>query len=292
METSAWELLTLFSKVLIYVSVVGVIGGSFAYVLLERHRDCLHNLRHYIRWSSIAGVLGTLGNFLIQVGAFSGTGWSGMFDVSIIAILKGSSIGDSTLTRLIGFVSMMLSTIQLRSPLRGSKVAVRGICTLIGVAALLFSFSQTGHLADEDVLARVAVGLHVLMAAVWLGSLYPLWYVNRHGNPPEVQQSMHLFGGLAVAIVAILLLCGLLLAYRLVGSFTTLVTDPYGWGLLVKVALVLALLLIAARNKWLITPNLLKKDVRARLSRAIRGEIVIGLLILLTTGLITTVIGI
>lgn len=292
METSAWELLTLFSKVLIYVSFVGVIGGSFAYVLLERHRGCLHNLRYYIRWSSIAGVLGTLGNFLIQVGAFSGTGWSGMFDVSIIAILKGSSIGDSTLTRLLGFVSMMLSTIQLRSPLGESKVAVRGICTLIGVAALLFSFSQTGHLADEDVLARVAVGLHVLMAAVWLGSFYPLWYVNRHGNPPEVQRSMRLFGRLAVAVVAILLLCGLLLAYRLVGSFATLVTDPYGWGLLVKVALVLALLLIAAGNKWLITPNLLKKEGRARLSRAIRGEIVIGLLILLTTGLITTVIGI
>ena len=292
METSVWELLTLFSKVLIYVSVVGVIGGSFAYVLLGRHYDCLLSIRRYIRWSSIVGMLGTVGSFLVQVGAFSGTGWGGMFDASIIAILVESSIGDSMLTGSIGFVALLVSTIKLRPTLSGPEATVRAICVLVGVCALLFSFSQTGHLADAEVLARAAVALHVLMAAIWVGSLYPLWLVNRHGNPLEVQQSMELFGRLAMTIVAILLLCGLFLASRLVGSFTTLKTDPYGWGLLAKVALVLVLLLIAAGNKWRITPNLLKKGMNGRLSLAIRGEMVMALVILLITGVITTLIGI
>src|SRR5690606_38952696 len=109
---------------------------------------------------------------------------------------------------------------------------------------------------------------------------------------PEVQRSMQMFGRLAMAIVAILLLCGFFLAYRLVGSFTTLATDPYGWGLIVKIALVLALLFIAAGNKWLITPNLLKNGVVRRLSGAIRGELAFALMILLTTGIITTLVGI
>ena len=187
METNVWELLTLLNKVLIYVSVVGVIGSSFAYVLLGRHHDCLFSIRRYIRWSSVVGMLGTVGNFFVQVWAFSATGWSGMFDVSIIAILLETSIADSTLTRLVGFAALMVSTIKLTSPLSVPEASIRGTFVLAGVAALLFSFSQTGHLADADVLARFAVALHVLMAAVWVGSLYPLWHINRHGNPLEVQ---------------------------------------------------------------------------------------------------------
>ncbi|MDO9519371.1 MAG: CopD family protein [Pseudohongiella sp.] len=285
-------MLTLLSKFLIYVSVVGVIGGSFAYVLLERHHDCLRSIRSYIRLSSAVGMLGTVSNFLIQVGAFSASGWSGMFDVSIISILMETSIGDSALTRLIGFGVLMVSTLKLIGPLTRLETAVRGFCVLTGVTALLFSFTQTGHLADADILARIVVALHVLMAAIWLGSLYPLWYVNSHGNPLEVQQSMKLFGGLAMAIVAILLLGGFFLAYRLVGSVTTLVADPYGWGLLFKVATVFALLLIAAGNKWLLTPNLLKKGMARRLSGAIRLETALALMILFATGIITTLIGI
>jgi putative copper resistance protein D len=102
---------------------------------------------------------------------------------------------------------------------------------------------------------------------------------------------MHTFGKVANWIVLILLSCGLLLAWLLLEGVSDLVTTDYGRGLGVKVILVVALLLMAARNKLRLTPAMLQPGVGARLSLAIRIEILVALLILLTTAIITVIIG-
>ena len=70
-----------------------------------------------------------------------------------------------------------------------------------------------------------------------------------------------------------------------------LVTTDYGRGLGAKILLVVTLLLIAARNKLKLTPAISKPGVGVKLALSIRIELLIALLILLTTAIITVIIG-
>ncbi|MGB4248652.1 MAG: CopD family protein, partial [Pseudohongiellaceae bacterium] len=167
-----------------------------------------------------------------------------------------------------------------------------GSClTIGGIVILLYSFTTSGHLANADVLVQLALVLHVMTVSLWIGSLYPLLRFSQTHEPSSIQQIMHTFGKVATWIVSVLLLCGLSLAWLLLGGVSDLVTTNYGKGLGVKIVLVVTLLLIAARNKLRLTPAMLQPGIGARLSLAIRIEILIALLILLTTAIITVIIG-
>lgn len=286
-----WEFLTLTCKLLIYASTAGAIGGIFSAGLLARHRDMQVSMHRYIRWSCVAGLAGSSAFFFLQVGAIADLGLRGMFDVDLIGILVQSSNGSSAFTRAAGFAMVGLGAVGSVPTSKLYRITPGNCLTLGGIAILLYSFTTTGHLASADFLVQLALVLHVLTVSLWIGSLYPLLRFTRTSEPSSIQQAMHSFGKVANWIVLILLLCGLLLAWLLLEGASDLVTTDYGRGLGVKVALVISLLLVAARNKFRLTPAMLQPGNGARLSLAIRIEILIALLILLTTATITVIIG-
>jgi putative copper resistance protein D len=286
-----WEFLTLTCKLLIYASTAGAIGGAFSAGLLAHYRDTQVSIHRYIRWSCVAGLAGSSAFFFLQVGAIADLGLRGMFDVDLIGILVQSSNGSSAFTRTAGFAMMGLAAVESISTSRFRRIAPSICLTIGGVVILLYSFTTSGHLANADVLVQFTLVLHVLTVSLWVGSLYPLLRFSRTDELSSIQQIMHTFGKVANWIVLILLSCGLLLAWLLLEGVSDLVTTDYGRGLGVKVILVVALLLMAARNKLRLTPAMLQPGVGARLSLAIRIEILVALLILLTTAIITVIIG-
>ena len=229
--------------------------------------------------------------FFFQVGAIADLGLRGMFDADLIGILIQTSNGSSAFTRTAGFAMMGLAAVESISTSRFRRIAPSICLTIGGVVILLYSFTTSGHLANADVLVQFTLVLHVLTVSLWVGSLYPLLRFSRTDELSSIQQIMHTFGKVANWIVLILLSCGLLLAWLLLEGVSDLVTTDYGRGLGVKVILVVALLLMAARNKLRLTPAMLQPGVGARLSLAIRIEILVALLILLTTAIITVIIG-
>ncbi|MDG2090813.1 MAG: hypothetical protein P8J61_06880 [Gammaproteobacteria bacterium] len=42
---------------------------------------------------------------------------------------------------------------------------------------LAYSFTLIGHVAELNLIGGFAIGLHVLGISLWIGSLYPLWYL-------------------------------------------------------------------------------------------------------------------
>lgn len=78
----------------------------------------------------------------------------------------------------------------------------------------------------------------------------------------------------------------------LIKDFNTLINTAYGYGFMVKMFFVIGILLLAAFNKWYFTPRLQHPKFAKHLSHAILFEMLLGLSILLTTGYITTVVGI
>ena len=128
--------------------------------------------------------------------------------------------------------------------------------------------------------------------SLWMGSLYPLWKMSHKISGRSLRKLMEAFGRIAAFIVGILILCGITIAFFLFKDLNTLIYTSYGHGFVLKLAFVGSILLLAAFNKWFLTPRLEEPLFAQYLSCAILFEMYLGLLILLTTSYITTVVGI
>lgn len=189
------------------------------------------------------------------------------------------SLGASTTlgpSALIGVPAMLLLWSALRFRKRGWQIA--------GVMLGVLSFLVTGHAATAKPVALMAamVGTHLVCAAFWLGSLYPLLRVTRLAAVQDAGVIMARFSRFAVLSVLALFASGLIISWVQLRSLSALITTDYGVDLMIKLALFVALLLLAAYNKRILTPRLLLGEPAgaARMRTSIRCEYVLYVLIL------------
>ncbi|MFD1829043.1 copper resistance CopC/CopD family protein [Streptomyces desertarenae] len=107
---------------------------------------------------------------------------------------------------------------------------------------------------------------HLVAAAVWLGGLASLLSLLRWG-PAVPAGAVRRFSRLALGAVAVLAATGLYQSWRQVGTWSALVSTPYGRLLLAKTALVV-LMLLAARHSRRWTSRLAGPPDRAEDGRA------------------------
>jgi putative copper resistance protein D len=195
------------------------------------------------------------------------------FDAEIWDMMLGSRPGISVLVTWAGLLAVAVATWVGRAAL------VLGAAGVLAVAA---SFTQVGHTTQHQPrwLLAAALVVHLLAAAFWAGSLWPLTIASRRAGP----QAARMVEGWARAaswIVAGLVLAGVTLAWLLVGQLDLLVTTAYGGALLAKVALVGTLLGFAAWHRFRLTPALAAgaPGSGARLAASIGWEIVVMVLV-------------
>ncbi|MEQ9209642.1 MAG: CopD family protein, partial [Pseudomonadales bacterium] len=163
---------------------------------------------------------------------------------------------------------------------------------LIALYALMASFSLIGHTAELNIRVQIALSLHVLVVAWWMGGLWPLWLSCKELDSEGLHSLMHRFGQLAQVAVAVLIATGVFLAIQLLGSVSALWLTDYGQIFLLKLVGVSAILLIGLYHKVRLTPELISKPESSyRLARSIQIEMFVGLLVLLTTAVLTTLVG-
>jgi len=291
MILSLWELVTLLSRIALYASVASAIGGMFSSLLLARHRESAPAIRRYTFWGCVIGLIALLIGFAAQVGAFADQGLMGMVDINMMSILWQTSVGTAVALQLSGFLLIGTAIGWLLKTQKPHNNWAHGLM-LLGGLSLLAAFSQVGHFAEQSLLGKAAISLHILAMSLWMGSLYPLWQVSRTTDIPEIQRSMERFGQGATVIVGVVVASGVTMGILLVKDIHRLVATDYGQGLLLKVSLVGVLLLLAASNKWLTVPHLHRKGFSHRLTRAIALEMLLAGGIFLITGVITSIIGI
>ncbi|MGB1011303.1 MAG: copper resistance D family protein [Thiolinea sp.] len=304
MSETLIPLLGLFSKLLVYLGSAAVIGGWFSLMLIREQPELSNAIRRYILTGVLLALVAVAMNFFAQVGSFAESGWGGLFDAMYVAMLWDSPVGSSVVFRICA-LSLMLcaSLLASRNAFNASSLTNSDLRRLLlvliagtGSLLLAFSYSLIGHTAELDWIARLLISLHVLIALGWIGSLLPLWQAcrdaNQHNANPEVlQQLMYRFGRIAMGLVAVLLVCGVVLAYQLLGSVSELISTPYGLLLLAKMGLVAVMLSFAVWHKWRLVPQLTDQAAVLRLQRSILLEGLTGLSILLVTILLTTVVG-
>lgn len=185
----------------------------------------------------------------------------------IWTLVTQTQFGHDWVLRLIlaGLLAGLLSRVQ---PARWSRLQS---CGAVAVAASLAgTLAWAGHAAAtpgfEGNVHRAADVLHLIAATAWVGSLIPLAMLLKaaHDQPDGmstvvVQKAVLRFSTLGIASVAMLLATGTVNAWILTGTIPALVGTDYGRLLLVKVALFLAMVSIAAVNRFRLTPRLIEK---------------------------------
>ncbi|MCS4297384.1 copper resistance D family protein [Acinetobacter guillouiae] len=287
-----WIWSTWLTKITLYLSTAFMIGGAFCYFLLWRYTSIKVTLLKYMHLGATLGLVGSTLGFFILVGSFANTGLSGIFDQTYLNILLNTNTGQIHIVRIISFALIfLLLTIKLGK--KTTHIATfEKILFAVLLIPILYSYSQIGHVTNLPFFAQILLSIHVFFMSLWMGSLYPLWKMSHKISGRSLRKLMEAFGRIAAYVVGILILCGITIALFLFKDLNTLIYTSYGHGFVLKLAFVGSILLLAAFNKWFLTPRLEEPLFAQYLSCAILFEMYLGLLILLTTSYITTVVGI
>ena len=283
---------TWLTKVFLYLSVAFVVGGFFCYVLLRQYLVIKESLLKYITIGAGLGLISSTLGFFILNGSFANSGLIGMWDLTYLNILINTPTGQIQIIRSISFALLLIIMLVKLSRRKMEVSITESTIFIILLTPILFSFSQLGHVANLPFFAQILLSVHVLFMSLWMGSLYPLWKISRKISGLPLKDRMHIFGRIAAFIVAILIVCGTSIAFLLFKDINSLINTPYGLGFIIKILFVMSILMLAAFNKWYFTPRLQNPKFAKNLSYAILFEMFLGFSILLTTGYITTVVGI
>ena len=270
-------LAAIITKFLLYLGVITATGTVMAALVFKLDRT-----RGLAATFAALGLFATILSFSLRGANLTGD-VSGMTDPMMLNLLWSTPVGTALALRVVGLSLLLVGLFLGRI---GEWVSVLG-----GIIAL-FSFTQIGHISSsESALMEVALILHLLAVALWIGVLTPLYRLasssTRYASAADVG---HQFGLVASVSVPVLIVVGGYMGYQLVGSFTALVETGYGQALIIKILLVGGLLALAAVNKLRFIPALRLGDpvAASHLSKSIYVEWLFILAVLGVTAVLTT----
>lgn len=146
-------------------------------------------------------------------------------------------------------------------------VAVASAAGLAGT--LVWAGHAAGGMGLEAILHPAADFVHLVAATAWVGTLLPLALLLTAAGPDAASVALACtatvrFSAFGVGSVATLLITGSINTWYLAGSIPALTGTDYGHLLLTKIALFLGMVAIAAVNRLVLTPRLLKTASEAR----------------------------
>jgi putative copper resistance protein D len=140
-----------------------------------------------------------------------------------------------------------------------------------------------------------ADALHLMAAGAWVGGLLALLLLiprlTRSGQAAAAANVLHQFSGMGYFAVAILIATGVFKSWLLVVNLQGLVSNPYGWTLIIKLILFAGMGSLALANRFWITPALAARPIDpgpwlGRLKRQVTMELLLGLGVLAAVGLL------
>lgn len=248
-------------------------------------------------------VLAGLASLLVQAASMGERSLTDLWSDDLVAtVLLDTDFGHVWLARL---VLVVLLAAALHPPYFAAPAPTwrRGAALALAVgyvAALAFAGHAAAGEGTEGVIHETADVLHLIAAAAWLGALVPLAIVLGAAKGAGDVSALAVartatlrFSTLGVASVGTVLATGIVNTFELTGSWAALFATVYGRLLLVKIALFLAMLAIAAVNRLRLTPQLVAAGPTAGPAlRQLRAnaltEAVIGALILFIVAILGT----
>ncbi|MCK4205102.1 CopD family protein [Brucella pituitosa] len=183
-----------------------------------------------------------------------------------------------------GLRALAIVLAALLLPYAIKSQAIRILLFLIAALALGLQI-RMGHAAAADTIwLPLAVSAHVIAGALWFGSLLPLYLLLRVSRVEGLQAARR-FSLFGIVFVAVLIVGATIAGWLLTGGLPGLVGTTYGRIMIIKVALLAAMLTLAALNRfWLSRDGSSGKGLRY----ALIFEATIGLMVFLAASLLAT----
>ncbi len=250
-----------------------VVASSFADPSFERV------LRRIVASSIVILVASGLGWFAVTTAVIA--------EQPIEDIFTGPLAGEVLLETQFGQVSLLRLAIAIALSVCAATCRDRWLSVTLATI-LLATLAWLGHSgAAPNIFYTAADALHVTAAGVWLGGLVPLALLLAALRYQKDAQSVSIarvvtqrFSTLGVAMVAAILLTGLINTWNLAGSLEDIFDTLYGHLLLVKIALFAAMVAVAAINRYRLTPRLELPRAMQQLQRNALIEAMLGALII------------
>lgn len=255
----------------------------------ELRRWTIQMLRWCVAVAFVSGAL-WLG---IEAMSMSGEPLRAALARSVLGAVLGSTLfGRLWLLRAALLVALTVWVCRPATRQKGSTCDAVGLVLSLGFAVAL---AWVGHAAgveggEGDALLAAQIA-HVAATAGWLGALPPLALVlalaqRRPSAVGFAGAATRRFSPLGMIWVAVLVASGIVNSWVLVGTIPALVGTAYGRLLLIKLALVLAMLCLAAVNRLWLTPDLDRHPRRAlrALAATISLETALGAGVLVVVG--------
>ncbi len=193
-------------------------------------------------------------------------------------VLSQTTFGRAWLVRFVlacALAATLPALLSLRSHKSPWLEATAVILAATFVSALAWSGHAAGGLGGEAVIHPAADVLHLIAAAAWVGALLPLIVLFAAAHADDASLAMARtatarFSILGIVSVGTLLVTGIVNTYYLAGSVPALLHTDYGRLLLIKIALFLAMVAIAAVNRFHLTPQLAQQASIAASRNALR----------------------
>lgn len=244
---------------------LGALFGLLLFALYALTGDERERLLH-LRWSSIAlaalGILLSAYGFLQSTASMLAVGVSEVDRATAVMLITETSVGWALLARLAALAVLGIVALTL------SMRRAAGLAFLTSLAALaVASLAWSGHGAATEgrtgIIHLASDIVHLLAAGAWIGALAAfILIVSHHDWTPDTHKVAHRtlasFATAGTVIVGLIVLTGLTNSYVLIGPHYALrlVEGDYGRLLLIKLALFGGMLLLAANNRFRLTPAL------------------------------------
>jgi copper resistance protein D len=245
--------------------------------------DARFRLSRRILWIVVAGAVSGAGWLLVEAAAMAGVPLRSALDGGTLAtVLTQTEFGRVWLVRA---ALLAVLTVAIVAHRRGDRRWA--IAALASAAAYVAALAFTGHAAAAESATRpFRIGIdavHLLATGAWLGALPALARCLRSMRPmDDAARVARQFSRVAVIAVAVLAASGLGNAWYLVATVPGLIGTSYGQLLIAKLCAFIAMLGLAAVNRWRLTPLLAAGDgeARRRLHRNALSEVALGLVVL------------
>jgi len=276
----------------IHYLALSVFFGAALFPLYGIKRSPLHDypffpwLRPVLLIAAIAALLSGLSWLAFATAGISGSLAGALEPEAWSIVIGGTSFGRLCVTRL------ALAAVVTVLLLPKKQAAWRHYAVIAGSLVLLASIGASGH-AAENVIHMVADSLHLLAAGLWIGALFALLVlviVSANSNLEILRTALLRFSGIGTGVVAVLVLSGLVNSWFLIGfdKIDQLLVSRYEQILLLKLLLFGAMLLLAAANRFRLTPRLAAAlesggapwDPIRLLSMSILTETILGIAVL------------
>ena len=249
---AGWETVGAIARFITYLSALLAAGVAFFLAFLHDQRADRWKLVPVVRISAVVGLFGIAWTIITQAALLTGRGLAAATDGAVLRSVLTDRLGWSSAVLLIGLAAVHLSTDT-------NRLLLSQVLSFYGGLAVTASFALCGHDTEAAYrwLSVTSDIVHVTAAAVWLGGLVGLTLVLFRRAPHPVRSTAQILGrfstAAAISVVA-LVVAGGTMAWIESGSIKALWTTTYGQLVLVKIAITLGVVAMAAFNRFRLVP--------------------------------------